>query len=296
MRSLSQDNGATINLNAGQVIGAGQNGQPFVASQGRTANVSVFQPRGTIPYNALQATLNRRFARGLQLGASWTWSKSEAPNYPTDALNYQWLASRPVQGSDRTHVLTINGVWELPFGKGKPWVSTNKIGSAILGGWTINSLAVFYGGLPFSVTSSTTSLNMPGASQRADQVKANVDFYGNVGGAYFDPLAFVPITAARFGNAGSNSLRGPGEVNMDVGLNRVFRIKEKYDLQFRAESFNFTNTPHFANPGGNVSNLVLNADGSVRNLGGFAQIQSVANTGRDGIDERQFRFMMRFSF
>src|SRR5262245_36455397 len=137
---------------------------------------------------------------------------------------------------------------------------------------------------------------MPGATQQADQVKPNVETYGNVGGAYFDPLAFAPVTTARFGNAAAYSMRGPGMVNLDVGLTRVFTVKERYRLQFRAEGLNFTNTPHFANPGGNVSNLVRSQDGSIRDLAGFAQIQSVANTGRDGIDERQFRFTLRVSF
>jgi hypothetical protein len=200
-----------------------------------------------------------------------------------------------VQSTDRTHVVTVNGAWELPFGKGKRWLSASHAGSAILGGWAINSLAVFYSGLPFSVTASATSLNMPGASQRADQVKPEVAVYGDIGGAYFDPLAFAPVTAARFGNAGAYSMRGPGEVNMDLGLTREFRPKENLHIQFRAEAFNFTNTPHFANPGGNVSNLVKTGD-TVKDLAGFAQVQSVANTGRDGIDERQFRFMLRVSF
>jgi len=295
VRSMTQDSGATVNLNAGQFIGAGQNGQPFFQTQGRTSNVSLYTPRGTISYNSLQTTLSRRFTQGLQMSAAWTWAKSESPNYPTDAFLYQYLASRPVQSSDRTHVVTVNGTWELPFGKGKQWLSGSRVASAVLGGWTVNSLAVFYSGLPFSVTASATSLNMPGASQRADQVKPNVDIYGNIGGAYFDPLAFAPITAARFGNAGAYSMRGPGEVNMDLGLAREFRVKERYSIQFRAEAFNFTNTPHFANPGGNVSSLVKSGD-VVRDLAGFAQVQSVANTGRDGIDERQFRFMLRVSF
>ena len=134
------------------------------------------------------------------------------------------------------------------------------------------------------------------ASCFPDQMKPEVTYYGSIGGAYFDPLAFAPITTARFGNAAPNILRGPGEVNMDAGLTRVWRFKERATIQFRAESFNFTNTPHFANPGGNVSNLVLNGDGTVKNLAGYAQVQSVANTGRDGIDERQFRFMLRISF
>lgn len=166
----------------------------------------------------------------------------------------------------------------------------------MLGGWTVNSLAVFYSGLPFSVTASGTSLNMPGATQQADQVKPHVDILGSVGGAYFDPLAFAPITTARFGNAAAYSIRGPGEVNMDLGIARVFKMGERTKLQFRAEGLNFTNTPHFANPGGNVSNLVKNPDGTVKDLAGYTQIQSVANTGRDGIDERQFRFTLRLSF
>jgi hypothetical protein len=120
---------------------------------------------------------------------------------------------------------------------------------------------------------------------------------GGIGDApWFDPLAFAPVTTPTFGNAGYNSMRGPGEVNLDAGLSRSFKFRERYTIQFRAEGFNITNTPHFANPNANVSNLVLNSNGTMKNLGGFAQVQSVANTGRDGIDERQFRFTLRVSF
>jgi len=61
-------------------------------------------------------------------------------------------------------------------------------------------------------------------------------------------------------------------------------------LQFRAEAFNFTNTPHFNNPGANVSNMTLAADGTIRSLGGFSEVTSA----RD--DERQFRFALRLGF
>jgi hypothetical protein len=294
--SMGTQFGSTINLNAGQFPGVGQSGQPFFLTQGRSANVNLYAPRGTTSYNALQTNLSRRFSQGLQIAANYTWSKAETPNFPTDAILYQWIASRPVQQYDRTQVLTMSGSWELPIGKNKPWLTSSRAASAILGGWTVNSLAVFYSGLPFSITASGTSLNMPGATQQADQVKPHAQVFGDVGGAYFDPLAFAAITTARFGNAAAYSMRGPGEVNMDLGLTRVLQLGEKCKLQFRGEALNLTNTPHFASPGGNVSNLVKYPDGSVKDLAGFAQVQSVANTGRDGIDERQFRFMLRLSF
>jgi hypothetical protein len=114
--------------------------------------------------------------------------------------------------------------------------------------------------------------------------------------SYFDPFAFAPVTDARFGTAGFNTLRGPGLANVDLGLFREFAISERFKLQVRAEAFNFTNTPHFANPGTNVSNLQLNPDRSIRNLGGYTEITGLANTGRDGIDERVFRIGARFTF
>jgi hypothetical protein len=114
--------------------------------------------------------------------------------------------------------------------------------------------------------------------------------------SYFDPLAFVPVTEARFGTAGYRSLRGPGLVNWDFGVHRQFQLTERFRLQFRMEAFNFSNTPHFANPNGNVSNLVLNGDGSIRDLANFTSITGVTNLARDGIDERQFRFGLKLTF
>jgi hypothetical protein len=160
----------------------------------------------------------------------------------------------------------------------------------------MNQLWSFYTGAPFSVTSSGTSLNMPGATQRADQVKTNVQTLGGAGRNmwYFDPLAFAPVTEARFGTAGYRSLRGPGLVNWDFGIIRSFKVKEGMSIQFRAEALNVTNTPHFANPGTNVSNM--DVTGGVVRTNGFAEITGVTNLARDGIDERQFRFGLRMRF
>jgi len=83
---------------------------------------------------------------------------------------------------------------------------------------------------------------------------------------------------------------------VDFSLFRNFSLSERWKLQFRAEAFNFTNTPHFSNPGANVSNLQLDSSGNVKSLNGYDQITSTTGTGRDGIDERQFRFGVRISF
>ena len=292
-----------IDRNAGQVIGAGQAGRPLFAAFGRTAaTTEVFTPVGSSQYNALQTSLARRFSSGFQLGANYTFSKSigvtdNSENNPrVQALAYYGL-NRAVLNYDRTHNIQITNIYELPFGKGKRWAH-GRLSSAMLGGWQLNNILSFLSGTPFSVSASGTSLDLPGSAQRADQVKGNVQITGGTGRgqSYFDPLAFVPVTAARFGNAGFNSLRGPGVANWDIGLFREFAVRERVKIQFRAEAFNGTNTPHFSNPGANVSNLTLNTDGSVRSLGGFSEITGTNSIGREGIDERQFRFGLRMSW
>jgi hypothetical protein len=103
-------------------------------------------------------------------------------------------------------------------------------------------------------------------------------------------LAFRAITAARFGSTGRNILRGPSVVNVNASLFRTFRLTERYKLEFRAEAYNLSNTPHFNNPATNVSNMRLNADGGIASLGNFMSITSTQG------DSRQFRLGLRLSF
>ncbi len=290
-----------LDINSGQVIGQGNAGRPLNARFGRPAATTMITPLGTSMYDSLQATVARRFSHGLQLDASYTWSKAigyainsdSNPNF-VQALPY-FEMNRVIMDYDRTHMFHISQVWELPFGKGHN-LAGSGVGAAILGGWQINQLWSLYTGAPFSVSASGTSLNLPNSTQRADQIKASVETLGNAGRGmwYFDPLAFAPVTDARFGTAGYRSLRGPGLVNWDFSLARTFKVKEGMTLQFRAEALNFTNTPHFANPGANVSNM--DVTGGVVRTNGFAEITGVTNLARDGIDERQFRFGLRLKF
>jgi hypothetical protein len=129
-----------------------------------------------------------------------------------------------------------------------------------------------------------------------------VEIFGAAGRGtpYFDPDAFrnLPTTPGleRFGNTAFNILRGPGLANWDFGIFRRFNITERFRLDFRMEAFNFTNTPHFANPGTNVANYQPAQTDPLRRYNGYGEITNVQNLGRDGIDERQFRFGLRLGF
>ena len=145
--------------------------------------------------------------------------------------------------------------------------------SHIVGGWQVNNILSFYSGTPFSVTASGTSLNAPENDQRADQVKSDVEILGGIGptSAYFDPLAFAPVTealrhgpiqrAARTGRrvVGPRHLpavrpaaqHGPADPHGGVQRHEPAAVQQSW---------------------GNVSNLRLNPDGSVANLNGYAVI------------------------
>jgi hypothetical protein len=294
-----------INVNNGDVPGAGNAGEPLNQLFGRTATTNFFEPYGHSAYNALQATLNRRFKGGYQISASYSFSKSmgfccsdtEDANPQIPIPGYQKL-NIAVLPYDRTQVFTFSGIAELPFGRGKNWLNGSRAVSAIVSGWQINGLLNSYAGLPFTVTGSSASLNAPGNTQTADQIKTNVAILGGVGPgqSWFDPTAYASVTQARFGTSGFDVLRGPGQINLDAALFRGFRVTERIATQFRAEVFNAANTPHFANPASNAGSLVLNNNGTIANLGGFTVITATTGNGREGVDQRVIELALRVSF
>jgi hypothetical protein len=161
----------------------------------------------------------------------------------------------------------------------------------------VNSYFTAFSGSPFSISASNASLGA-NSGQRADQVKAEVEILGGIGvdNPYFDPTAFKPVTEARFGTAGFNTLRGPGYANLDLSVFRTFPLKGRTNLQFRMEIFNLTNTAHFPNPSGtNVSQVTYRPDGSILALNGFGSITGTNNVGRE-YDERYMRLGVRLSF
>jgi hypothetical protein len=292
-----------INANAGQVIGADRAGQPLFPRFGRAVETSIVGPMGNNNYHSLQMGMQRRFSGGFQANASYTWSKAMGWCCNTDnngspfiqALNFTSLNYAPMD-FDRTHNMSFSFNYELPFGNGKRFGSGNKAVGMILGGWQLNNLTMYQTGTPIRVTSDGGSLALPGSGQRADQVVAEVNKLGGigVGRPYYDPFAFQRVTDARFGNAGINSLRGPGFFNSDLSLFRSFKISERFNAQFRAEYFNWTNTPKFNNPSAAVNNRVTNAATGVTN--GFMEITGTNAGGREPNGDRILRLGMKITF
>ncbi len=280
-------------------IGGEQAGRQLNQRFGRTGQTRLIAPIGDSQYDALQARLDRRFANGFQMGVSYTLSKSTgiAGNPNSDGalrinIPEYYDLNKSLSDFDRTHNLNITSILELPFGAHRRWLNSGVL-SQILGGWQMNNILSFYSGTPFSVTSSGTSLAAPESDQRADQVKSDVKILGGIGptSAYFDPLAFVPVTEPRFGTAPFNVLRGPGVASWDLGIFRQIDLRNGLNVQLRVEAFNVTNRPRFSNPGTNVSNLRLNPDGTVSNLNGYAVI-----TGTQDGSERQVRVGIRLGW
>jgi hypothetical protein len=275
---------ADLNINAAEP-GTGQAGRPYFQAYGRTADTLAWNGFLNTNYHSLQMTINRRAADGLTIKGAYTYST--AINMTDDDgwtgvswnIPSQFARNRARAGFDQNHVFQIGYVYELPFGPGKPMANS---GAArwILGDWQINGVAAMFQGRRFTVGASNASLNAPGNTQTADQVKEEVVKIGDVGPGsnFYDPTAFAPVSEVRFGTVGRNTMRAPGVVNLDFSAFRKFPLTERFVMEFRAEAFNLTNTPHFNSPGSNVSSS------------GFMQVTSAAQ------DQRQFRFGLRLEF
>jgi hypothetical protein len=159
--------------------------------------------------------------------------------------------------------------------------------SYILGNWQVNGDMSAYTGTPFTVTSPGTSLAAPNNTQTADQVKTNVEKLGQPGpgGFWYDPTAFAPVTAQRFGTSGRNILRNPGVFNTDLGLFRNFAIKERATLSFRAEFQNLPNSAHFGCTASGCTSV------SSRDVTSTSFMKMLSSYG-----ERQVRFGLRLGW
>jgi hypothetical protein len=276
-----------------QSVGGGQASAPYFKLFGQTAALSLMTPANHTHYDALQTQLTRRFMGGMTFTASYTFSKNtgiccnqQADTSPNIIIPQYMFLARSIMSIDRTHHFSLSVVQELPFGKGKALLN-HGVGSKIAGGWQLNGVFVRSSGKPFSISADGTSLNAAGNTQRANLVKPDVAVYGNIGPGqlYFDTSAFAQPTCACFGTVGYNTMRGPALANLDASLFRNFQINERWRVQFRAEGFNFTNTPYFGAPSGSITSS------------NFGQVTGVQGTAwREGLGQRMFRFGLKVQF
>jgi Carboxypeptidase regulatory-like domain/TonB dependent receptor len=282
---------ADLDLNSSPAGSGGAAGQPYNQPQfgNRTASTLFWQGFLSANYNSLQVSINRQFSHGLTVKGAYTWSKAIDWTDDDGWAGLSWndpavlSRNRAQAGFNTPQIFQLAYVYELPIGKGKQWASSGGVATKIASDWQISGIFSAIHGQPFGLTSGaalngvgqTETPNQSGPSKKLGAI--GFDTSGNPV-PFYDPSVFSDPAINTYGNVGRNTLFGPGSVNMDFSLFRTFKLKERLDLQFRADAANFFNSPHFNNPSGD------------RTSGNFLAITSAKN------DERQFRFGLRLSF
>ena len=247
---------ATYNLNAGFVPGAGAAGRPLNLKFGRQADTNNIYFGTSTTYNSLQVKLDRRFSNGFALTTAYTWGKALDLSGADNGGIWTYInsqRSRARADGDRTHSFVQSYVYELPFGKGKKYLTSGPAG-LVFGGWQVNGLLTLMSGQPFNLGVSGGIINAPG-NPNTPSLNGAFNVLHNVGPGtfWFDPASFSNPASGTFGNIGRNALTGPGFAHADASIFRTFAFTERWKVQFRAEALNFTNTPHFNDPNGDFT-------------------------------------------
>ena len=266
-------------------------------------------------YNALQATISRRWSAGY-FQSAYTWSRStDATSTGNPAFNTAFNDettlndSRGLSDFDRTHRLVVSYVYDLPFFR-----KSSGFVHAALGGWEVSGITLFQSGTPFSIfdTASGTAFLGQGSTST---LTASVAPGGNIAngyttgdihqrlGAYVNINNFMPASrlypalcnpndsnandpanfnfcTTNFGDLGRNIYRGPFQQNWDFSLIKNFHLTERQTIRFTTDFFNIWNHANFANP----------ASTDVESPSNFGAIVSTKGT------PRLIQFSLRYAF
>jgi hypothetical protein len=233
---------------------------------------------GSSIYHGLQTAVNRRLSRGLQAGLAYTWSKAIDNGSEIFVFNSAPSSSqipaifggqrheRALSLFDRTHRLSFNYYYELPFGKQQKGIAGRAIG-----GWALSGFTAFETGVPLSVVNGVDADGWDGSgNDRPDLnpagpagVRARICTTSPTGycnpearnapidpkdARYIQRRAFTGTVPLPSGNAGRNLERVPGIKNWNLNLFKTVRIHEQFRLEFRTEFYNLFNTPQYATP------------------------------------------------
>ena len=273
---------ARLELNAGLTPGLDNAGRPYFASFGRTAS-STGWTRTDTRYDSLQVKLDRRFSNGLLWTNSYTLARSKDYVNDVGAVGTPADVSRSygLSDFDRKHSYVSSFVYELPFLKN----ATGALG-AVLGGWQVAGVFIAQSGTPVDIRAGGASLRAPQNQQRPD-LNGSQRVIGDIGPGqqYFDTSVYSAPAANTFGNMTRNAgPRGPAYIDMDASIVKRIKVNGRIAAELRADAFNVTNTPHFANPGRDFGTPT------------FGQVNGTLGTDQGGTGPRLVRFGARVTF
>jgi hypothetical protein len=226
------------------------------------ASVGWLQSEGISNYNALQTSFQRRFTKGLAFDANYTWGKamSDITGFSAEGGGRSWSNADPtkirqieygVAENDIQNRFALSLNYAIPFGN-----DFRGFKKALLGGYQINTIAVWQSGKPFDVVNGGTGTDGAFNNRSTPQNSGGPDRPDMIGnphgsktigpnGSYFNAAAFAPQALGTIGSTQRDVLFGPHYRHIDLSLFKDFSVTQKVTLQFRAEAFDFTNTPSY---------------------------------------------------
>ena len=227
------------------------------------ANSTSWVSQGISNYNGLEVDVRRQYANGLQLRGVYTWSRNlddgSAWNTSVSA-NTPAFVSFPgnpkvdygLAATNISQAAAINGTWELPMGRGHAFFNdVSSVGQQIAAGWSLNGIATVQSGFPFSPQLGYNPTGN-GDSRNPVRPQINPDFHGplypKTVSQWFNPGAFATPYPGTFGNAGRDTLSGPGLADVDLSVAKTTTLHEHLRTQFRVEYFNILNHANFMTP------------------------------------------------
>jgi Carboxypeptidase regulatory-like domain/TonB dependent receptor len=245
-------------------------------------------------YNALQASLQRRLENGLAFNVNYTWAHAltnvggigegnaqgscvgpcHVDNGSGQAVVYDSFFQYDYGNSDldTRQRVSITATYNLPFGH-----SLTGPAAYAVKGWSLNSIYYAQTGIPITIASSTNTSGLP-VTERPNQVKPAPGFHKSLA-EWYDVSQFRLPGVDLLGNAQRNSIFGPGTQALGFSVFKYIPIRERLNLQFRAEAFNLFNTPTFSQPGATVS-FDANGVGQLGNGAGAISSTTAASAPR----------------
>jgi hypothetical protein len=260
--SLSTKLERSVNINQA-VLGTGSiaSRRPFPTF----GNISYNEPASNANFNSLQLRAERRYAQGLTLLGSYTWSKSiddhsgwtGAGDNNQAQNNHDWVKTmRGLSNFDIRHRLALSYIYELPMGAGRfLFGDAAGFGNWLASGWELSGITTVQSGSPFTVKLSVDASNTGNTGNDRPNLVGDPYLPASERSVdrWFDKTAFEIPKTGTFGNVGRNTMTGPGMHNWDVSLSKRMPVSEGKTLQFRAEVFNIANHPQFALPDADAS-------------------------------------------